>query len=143
MRTCLKEWRAINGHPVKQPFYEHSVCKWGGTTLPLNPRSVFNFRPCEPASNTARSIYTPSSCGLCWPGNMFFPLQWRDSGSKRRASPPPGTHVILPPFPPFLSYEIGIVFLIPEIVSSHLLISVPPLYFAYKLRYILSIFLIF
>ena len=34
-------------------------------------------------------------------------LKWWDSGSKRRASPPPGTHVILPPL--YVAYKIGTV----------------------------------
>ena len=40
MQTWLQEWRAINGHSVKQPFYEHSACKWGRLRRPQPPRAV-------------------------------------------------------------------------------------------------------
>ena len=67
-----------------------------------------NYPRTEPRfSRTARQIHTPSSSGFCWTGKMFFPMHWRDSGSKRRASPPPGTRVMLLPL--YFEYKRGIV----------------------------------
>ena len=48
-------------------------------------------------SRTARRAYTPSSSRFCWTDETFFLMHWWDSGSKRRANPPAGTRVCLPP----------------------------------------------
>ena len=69
MRTFLKEWRPIKGHSVKQPFYEHSVCKWGEVAPP------------QPRFNQWRAINGHSfQRAFCWqvrwaPPFVFFAMQ--------------------------------------------------------------------
>ena len=92
MRAWFKEWRTINGHSVKQTFYEHSVIYAFRTRAKrLSPKHWCFSGTQRRLSRTARRIYTPSSSGFCWTDQMFFPMHWRDSGSKRRPSPPPAT----------------------------------------------------